>query len=232
MKNGISWRFGSSAFTFVLMMGIVNLFGDMTYEGGVSINGPFLGTLGAGAAAVSIIAGLGEFLGYSLRYVSGYIADRTGKHWPITFIGYSINLLAVPALALATGWQLAAILVLAERISRAIRKPTVEAILSYSTGKHGKGWVYAVNTAMDETGATVGPLTGPVFARELPDCVWAAPCLLAAGDRLAHCRSGCVSTAIPSGGRRRGDGAGEGVHGRLLALHGCGRMFCGRVDEL
>ena len=148
----------SSPFTFVLMMGVVNLFGDMTYEGGASINGPFLGTLGASAAAISIIAGLGEFLGYSLRSVSGYIADRTGKHWPITFIGYGINLLAVPAMALATGWPLAAGFILAERIGRAIRKPTVEAMLSYSTGKHGKGWVYAVNTAMDETGATVGPL--------------------------------------------------------------------------
>ncbi len=148
----------SSAFTFVLMMGLVNLFGDMTYEGGASINGPFLGTLGAKAAAISIIAGLGEFLGYSLRAVSGYIADKTGRHWLVTFVGYSVNLLAVPAMALAMSWQVAAVFVLAERVGRAIRKPTVEAMLSYSTGKHGKGWVYAVNTAMDETGATLGPL--------------------------------------------------------------------------
>jgi hypothetical protein len=129
----------SPAFTFVLTMGIVNLFGDMRYEGGASINGPFLGTLGASAAAISIIAGVGEFLGYSLRSLSGYIADKTGKHWPVTFIGYSINLLAVPAMALAGSWQFAGAFVLAERIGRAIRKPTVEAMLSYSTGQHGKG---------------------------------------------------------------------------------------------
>jgi hypothetical protein len=64
----------------------------------------------------------------------------------------------VPAMALAPSWHLAAVFVLAERVGRAIRKPTVEAMLSYSTGKHGEGWVYAVNTAMDETGATIGPL--------------------------------------------------------------------------
>jgi MFS family permease len=139
-------------------MGLVNLFADMTYEGGASINGPFLGSLGASAAAVSIVAGVGEFLGYSLRSVSGYVADKTGKHWPVTFIGYAINLLAVPAMALASSWQAASCLILAERIGRAIRKPTVEAMLSYSTGKHGRGWVYAVNTAMDETGAVLGPL--------------------------------------------------------------------------
>src|SRR5438874_11572638 len=146
------------AFRFVLTMGIVNLFAYTTYEGGASINGPFLGSLGAKAAAISIVAGVGEFLGYSLRAVSGYIADRTGKHWPITFIGYAINLLVVPAMALAGSWQLAAALVLAERTGRAIRKPTVEAMLSYSAGRHGQGWVYAVNSALDETGATIGPL--------------------------------------------------------------------------
>ena len=148
----------SPAFNFVLTMGVVNLFGDMTYEGGGAINGQFMATLGASAAVVSITAGLGEFLGYSLRSVSGYIADRTGRYWLITFIGYAINLLAVPAMAFAGNWQVAALLILAERIGRAIRKPTVEAMLSYTTGKHGKGWVYAVSTALDETGAMLGPL--------------------------------------------------------------------------
>jgi MFS family permease len=148
----------SSAFNFVLTLGVVNLFADMTYEGGGSINGPFLGSLGAGAAAISIVAGLGEFLGYSLRSVAGYLADKTGGYWPITFVGYAVNLLAVPAMALADHWLAAAVLVLAERTGRAIRKPTVEAMLSYSTGKLGRGWVYGLNTALDETGATVGPL--------------------------------------------------------------------------
>lgn len=152
-------RLGSSpAFNFVLTMGVVNLFGDMTYEGGGAINGQFMATLGASAAVVSITAGLGEFLGYSLRPLAGYIADGTGRYWLITFIGYTINLLAVPAMAFTGNWQVAAFLILAERIGRAIRKPTVEAMLSYTTGKHGKGWVYAVNTALDETGATLGPL--------------------------------------------------------------------------
>jgi MFS family permease len=148
----------AKAFNFVLILGIVNLFSDTTYEGASSINGPFLGMLGASAAAIGIISGLGEFLGYSLRFIAGYISDRTGKYWLITFIGYSINLLAVPALALAGNWPLAACLIVAERIGRAIRKPTVEAMLSYTTGHLGKGWVYAINTALDQIGATIGPL--------------------------------------------------------------------------
>jgi len=55
-------------------------------------------------------------------------------------------------------WPIAAVFILLERIGRAIRKPTVELMLSYITAKHGKGSVYGVNTALDETGATLGPL--------------------------------------------------------------------------
>lgn len=158
MTKKIFQSFASPAFRFVMIMGIVNLFADMTYEGGAAINGPFLGILGASGAAISIIAGLGEFLGYSLRPIAGYISDKTGKYWLVTFIGYSINLLAVPAMALAGSWEVAAALIIAERVGRALRKPTVESMLSYATGRLGKGFVYAVNTALDETGATLGPL--------------------------------------------------------------------------
>ncbi|MGE5415121.1 MAG: MFS transporter [Syntrophomonadaceae bacterium] len=165
MKSGASGRppglrasFASPAFTFVFTMGIVNLFADTTYEGGASINGPFFALLGAGAAVTSIVAGFGEFLGYSIRLASGWWADRTGKYWPLTFVGYVVNLLAVPAMALAGSWPAAAALVLAERVGRAIRKPTVEAMLSYTTGTLGRGWVYSLNTALDETGATLGPI--------------------------------------------------------------------------
>ena len=148
----------SAAFAFVFTMGIVNLFGDTTYEGGAAINGQFLGSLGASAAAISIVAGTGEFLGYALRSVAGWTADKTGRYWPVTIVGFAINLFAVPAMALAGSWQIAGMLILAERTGRAIRKPTVEAMLSYSTGALGTGWVYALNTALDETGATIGPL--------------------------------------------------------------------------
>ena len=111
-------------------MGVVNLFADTTYEGGSSIHGPFLATLGAGAALISLLAGLGEFLGYSLRAIFGWMADRTGRYWPMTFFGYAVNLLAVPSMALVKTFPAAAALVLAERIGRAVRKPTVESMLS------------------------------------------------------------------------------------------------------
>jgi MFS family permease len=148
----------SNTFRFVLILGIVNLFADVTYEGASSINGQFLGMLGASAAAIGVISGVGEFLGYSLRAIAGYISDKTGKYWLVTFAGYAINLFAVPALALAGNWQVAAGLMITERVGRAIRKPTVEAMLSYTTKSLGRGWVYALNNALDQTGAVIGPL--------------------------------------------------------------------------
>src|SRR5881296_4664634 len=105
-----------SAFSFVLIIGIVNFFADLTYEGARGIVGPFLGSLGASAAIVGFIAGFGELIGYALRSVSGYFADKSHRHWAFAFAGYAINMLAVPALALTGQWPLAASLVVSERI--------------------------------------------------------------------------------------------------------------------
>src|SRR6266536_1789966 len=147
-----------SALHFVVIIGIANFFADFTYEGARGIVGPFLGSLGASAAIVGFVAGLGELMGYGLRSVSGYFADKSRRHWGFTFAGYAVNMLAVPALALAGRWPVAASLVMAERVGRGIRKPTVEAMLSYAGKSIGAGWVFGLNEALDQAGATVGPL--------------------------------------------------------------------------
>jgi predicted MFS family arabinose efflux permease len=147
-----------SALQFVVIIGIANFFADFTYEGARAIVGPFLGSLGASAAIVGFVAGLGELMGYGLRSVSGYFADRSRRHWAFAFLGYTINMLAVPALTLATRWPLASALVVSERVGRGIRKPTVEAMLSYAGKSIGAGWVFGLNEALDQAGATIGPL--------------------------------------------------------------------------
>src|SRR5256884_1986915 len=147
-----------SALQFVLIIGIVHFFADFTYEGARGIVGPFLGSLGASAVIVGFVAGLGELLGYGLRSVSGYFADKSHRHWAFAFAGYAVNMLAVPTLALAGQWPVAAGLVVAERVGRGIRKPTVQAMLSYAGKSIGAGWVFGLNEALDQAGATVGPL--------------------------------------------------------------------------
>lgn len=146
------------ALRFVVLLGIVSLFADMTYEGARSITGPYLGLLGASATVVGVVAGLGELLGYSLRLVSGYLSDRTRQYWSFTFVGYAVNLLAVPLLALARRWEVAAALIVAERIGKAIRTPARDAMLSHATSRIGRGWGFGVHEALDQIGAILGPM--------------------------------------------------------------------------
>ena len=153
-KSGLA----RSAFRFVLIIGIVNLLADFTYEGGRAVVGPFLGSLGASAAVIGFVAGFGEFVGYALRSISGYFADKTHRYWPFAFAGYALNQLAIPALALVTNWQTGSALVVAERTGRAIRKPAMDAMLSHAGESIGAGWVFGLNEALDQAGATAGPL--------------------------------------------------------------------------
>lgn len=151
-------RSASTAVKFIVLLGIISLFADMTYEGARSISGPFLGTLGASGAIVGVVAGLGELIGYSLRLISGYLSDRTGKYWTITLFGYAVNMLAVPALALAGRWEIAAALMIAERLGKGVRTPARDAMLSHATSEIGRGWGFGLHEAMDQIGAVLGPL--------------------------------------------------------------------------
>jgi len=147
-----------SALRFVVLLGVVSLFADLTYEGARSVVGPYLGLLGASATAVGIVTGLGELISYALRLVSGYLSDRTGQPWALTILGYSVNLLAVPLLALAGRWEIAAALIVLERVGKALRTPARDAMLSHATSRMGRGWGFGLHEALDQIGAVLGPL--------------------------------------------------------------------------
>lgn len=147
-----------AALMFVILIGVVSLFADMTYEGARSVTGPFLHALGASGLIVGLVAGFGELIGYALRLASGYVADRTTRYWAMTLVGYAINMLAVPLLALAHRWEVAAALMIAERVGKAIRTPSRDAMLSHATKEVGHGWGFGLHEAMDQAGAMIGPL--------------------------------------------------------------------------
>ncbi|MBU4232281.1 MAG: MFS transporter [Desulfobacterales bacterium] len=148
----------AGAWRFIILLGVISLFSDITYEGARSISGPFLGQLKASALVVGVVAGLGEFLGYTLRLASGYLTDRLGRYWPIVFAGYAVNLLAVPLLALAGSWEIAVALLLVERMGKAVRTPARDAMLSHATASVGRGRGFGFHEAMDQIGAVTGPL--------------------------------------------------------------------------
>ena len=143
---------------FIVCLGLVSLFADITYEGARSITGPFLRALGSSAAQVGIVVGLGEFLGFGLRLVSGTLADRTRAYWTITLLGYTVNLVAVPLLAYARNWPMAAALIIAERVGKSLRGPARDVLLSEGAERVGRGWGFGLHAAMDQIGAVIGPL--------------------------------------------------------------------------
>ena len=148
----------ATAFRFIVCLGFVSLFADMTYEGAHSVIGPLLKDLGATATQVGIIAGLGEMIAASLRYFSGKLADKTRAYWTITSLGYFLNLVVVPGLAFAGSWQAAALLIVAERTGKSLRGPARDVLLSEATEVVGHGSGFGIHAAMDQIGAVAGPL--------------------------------------------------------------------------
>ncbi len=145
---------------FILLFGIVSLFSDMTHEGASSIRGAYLSLLGASAGTIGFISGLGELVGYSMRYVFGRLTDKTKRYWPMTILGYVLDILAVPALALVGehGWVAACALLVIQRMGKAIKKPAKDTIMSFAASREGAGKSFAIQEVLDQFGAFLGPV--------------------------------------------------------------------------
>ena len=150
----------SPAMTFILMFGVVSLFSDMTHEGAASMRGAYLSFLGASAATIGFVSGLGELVGYAMRYVFGALTDKTGKYWPMVIAGYVLDILAVPALALVGehGWVAASALLIIQRMGKAIKKPAKDTIMSFAASREGAGRSFAIQEVLDQIGAFLGPV--------------------------------------------------------------------------
>ncbi|BBX16718.1 MFS transporter [Mycolicibacterium duvalii] len=165
-----------SAWRFVTTFGAVSLLADVVYEGARSITGPLLASLGATALVVGVVTGVGEAAALVLRVVSGPLADRTGRFWTWAIAGYFLTVATVPFLGVAGALWIAAALVIAERVGKAVRSPAKDTLLSHATAVTGRGRGFAVHEAMDQVGAFAGPLAvaamlvifdgdyGPTFA--------------------------------------------------------------------
>jgi MFS family permease len=147
----------------VVAFGVVSLAADMVYEGMRAVAGPFLGSLGASAFQVGLITGAGEAMALILRLFSGSWADRSGRYWSLTILGYAMTAVCVPLLAVtpfvgSLGLALAGTLILLERAGKAVRSPSKSALLAGAAASLGRGRGFAVHKALDQVGAFAGPL--------------------------------------------------------------------------
>lgn len=152
-----------SPWRMVVGLGFVSLAADMVADGGKSILGPFLGSLGASALVIGVVMGAAEAVSLILRLVAGPLADRSGNHWSWTISGYALTVVCFPLLAVAprvgaAGLAVAVALVLVERLGKAVRSPSKTALLAHAAGAVGRGRGFGVHKTLDLVGATAGPL--------------------------------------------------------------------------
>jgi hypothetical protein len=171
-------RVAWSPWRAVVGFGVVSLTADMVYEGARSVTGPLLATLGASAVLVGLVTGAGEAMALVLRLAFGSWADRSGRYWSLTFAGYALTAVSVPALAFTpflggAGLAVACILILAERTGKAVRSPSKTALLAHAAGAVGLGRGFAVHKALDQVGAFAGPLAVAAVAA-LTGALWPA----------------------------------------------------------
>ena len=160
MKSVKTRKHLSQAMLFIILFGIVSLFSDMTHEGASSIRGAYLTLLGASAGAIGFASGLGELVGYSMRYVFGRLTDKTKQYWPMTIVGYILDIIAVPLLALVGehGWVAACALLIIQRMGKAIKKPAKDTIMSFAASQEGTGKSFGLQELLDQIGAFLGPV--------------------------------------------------------------------------
>jgi MFS family permease len=182
--SGTPPKAGWSPWRTVVGFGLVSLAGDMVYEGARSVYGPLLAALGASATVVGLITGAGEATALLLRLVSGPFADRSRRYWMLTLAGYALTAVCVPLLAVtpalgAAGLVVAAVLILAERLGKAIRSPSKSALLADAAGQVGMGRGLGVHKALDQIGAFAGPLLVAAIVAAAAGRVWPAMAVLA-----------------------------------------------------
>lgn len=152
-----------TAWRVVWWFGFVSLAADMVYEGARSVYGPVLAALGASAVVVGLVTGAGEAVALVLRLAFGPLADRTGRYWSLTILGYGLTAVCVPLIAIAprlgaAGLAFASTMILLERLGKAVRSPSKSALLAHVASAVGRGRGFGVHKALDQVGAFAGPL--------------------------------------------------------------------------
>ncbi|MGQ9506636.1 MAG: MFS transporter [Candidatus Bathycorpusculaceae bacterium] len=157
MQKEVKSKINKAAYMGILLLGIVSLIGDVVYEGSGGIIPDYLKFLGATGVIAGLVVGFGEFLGNALRLFSGLLADTTRAYWLFIFLGYGL-IISVPLLGVSATLEIAIILILFERLGKALRAPSRDAVLSIVSKDVGAGKAFGIHEFLDQVGAILGPL--------------------------------------------------------------------------
>ena len=144
------------AYIAVMLLGVVSMLGDIVYESGRGIAPDYLYYLGASALLVGLTSGVGELVGYGMRLISGPLADRSHAYWLFIFLGYGL-ILSIPMMGLTNSLWLVMAFVVTERLGKALRSPSRDAVVSVVSRGIGSGKAFGLHEFIDQIGAIAGP---------------------------------------------------------------------------
>ncbi len=156
-------------------LGFVSFFTDMSSEMIFGILPLFIiDDLGAGKAALGLVEGMGEAVGYGTRTVSGTISDKVGKRKSLILLGYGLSTLAKPFFAVSASWAHVLGIRVTDRVGKGIRTSPRDALLADSIEPANTGKAFGLHRTMDQAGAIVGPLIafGLLYYFEIRDVFW------------------------------------------------------------
>ncbi len=154
----------------VLKLGLVSLLTDLSSEMIFSVFAIFFTTIaGASAALLGLVEGLADLSASLLNYLSGWLADRTGKRKVFALTGYGFSTLAKVILLISSSVIGLSAFRVIERLGKGFRGPPRDAWLSVVSDKANRGYSFGVHKALDKTGAIMGPLVAYGLLRWLGD---------------------------------------------------------------
>jgi MFS family permease len=201
----------------VLGFGLVSLAIDAVSDGARPLSGPLLAQLGASALLIGLVTGGAEAAAQGLRLLFGPWADRTGKYWTFTLAGYALTALCVPLLALSAvlgsaGLLLASVLIMGDRVGKAVRSPAKTVLLAAVAEPIGRGRGFAVHKSLDLAGAFLGPLAASAVIA-MTGTLWPAFAVLAVPGALAMVLLFRMRRHIPDPGSAGDGGPGPAPEG-------------------
>ncbi len=201
----------------VIGFGLVSLAADVVSDGARPLAGPLLAQLGASALLVGLVTGAAEAAAQGLRLLFGPWADRTRRYWSFTLAGYGLTAVCVPLLALAplageAGLVLASVLIIGDRVGKAVRSPAKTVLLAAVAKPVGRGRGFAVHKSLDLVGALLGPvLVAAVLA--VTGNLSAAFAVLSLPAAAAMFLLFRLRRRVPDPGARQPSGAADGGPG-------------------
>lgn len=140
----------------IILFGVVSLIGDIIYEGARALTPSYLESLGVSIYLAGLVFGFSEFLNLSTRLVSGVLVDKLNGHWLFYALGY-LMLISVPLIGFSKYIWMIIILILIERIAKALRSPARDTLISLVSKDFGTGKAFGFHELLDQIGGVAGP---------------------------------------------------------------------------